>query len=457
MSKYRHLFAPSIAPSDEVPEGTRFRLYPQPPYAGRVREPETIRVSSPAGSIGPGPGDHRMYVVNPVGKRRPYGIARGPNGSPFLYLPPWEGAVRRPAMPGPDGHFDHLEPGTPAFELAHVYGCVQFVLDVWEGYFGRPIRWHFAPDYARLEISLFPELDNATAGYGFMEVGADISEADAYRPFSLNFDVLAHEVGHLIIYGEIGVPSYGVPPGEVFGFHESAADVAALVAVLHFESVIDELLRRSRGNLYSFNELNRFGELSENEQIRFASNPSTMADFAAGWDDEHDLSQPLTGALFDIFVDLFHENLLERGLISAEVEDLADQLERHPEYEPLIQALFDEAYADDAGGFRAALIDARDLMGGYLAAIWSRLAPDALDYAEVGAALLAVDRERTSGRYQRLIRNDLGWRGIGALRAGPRLVAPDAASHAISARTLTPRVGRYLPRLSYRERWAMSR
>jgi hypothetical protein len=172
---------------DPLTSGTRFKLFPQPSFAGPA-EAETVWVSSPVGSVGPGPQDDRMYVADPVGKRDPYGIALTPYGMPYPFLPPWDGPVYSPAAPGPDGHFDHLEVGTPEFEMAHTYGCVRFVLDVWEGYFGRPIEWHFSPHYERLEILLLPGWDNAHVGWGFMEVGGHTTEAGELRPFSLNFD-----------------------------------------------------------------------------------------------------------------------------------------------------------------------------------------------------------------------------------------------------------------------------
>jgi hypothetical protein len=194
-----------------------------------------------------------------------------------------------------------------------VYGTVRFVLDLWENYFGRPIEWHFRRDYERLELTILPFLDNAQAGYGFLEIGSATTEAGEVRPFSLNFDVLAHEVGHLIVYAEIGVPAPEAASAEYFGFHESAADLVALISVLHFDSVIDQLLESTSGNLYTLNELNRISELSETEQIRLASNPLKLSDFSAGWSDEHELAQPLTGAMFDILVDLFHEGLRVSG------------------------------------------------------------------------------------------------------------------------------------------------
>ena len=206
------------------------------------------------------------------------------------------------------------------------------------------------PQYEFLEVALLRPLNNATAGFGFMEIGSSITEAGEAHPFSLNFDVVAHELGHLIIYAEVGLPADDATDGEYFGFHEAAADLTSMVAVMHFDAVLDHLLETTHGNLYTFNELNRFAELSPHTQIRIASNDRKLSDFAAGWRDEHALSEPLTGAIFDILVDVFDENLLDRGLISPEVEDLLDQFERFPQYEGAIQSLFDEAYRGGAKG-----------------------------------------------------------------------------------------------------------
>ncbi len=127
--------------------GTKFKLFPQPPFLEAFREPETVYVSPPAGTVGPGPSDDRMYAVYPVGKTLHYGLHQSGSDGPFLYLPPWEGEALRPAIPDENGDFDHIEPGTPQFEAAHLYGTVRFALDVWEGYFDRRIGWHFGDGY----------------------------------------------------------------------------------------------------------------------------------------------------------------------------------------------------------------------------------------------------------------------------------------------------------------------
>ena len=420
--------------------GTRFKLYPQPGFLGDFGVPETVYISSPAGTIGPGPSDQRIYTVYPVGKPAPYGIVPSPQGQANILLPPWRGEVLAPAAPDAEGHFDYLASGTPQFEAAHLFGTVRFVLDIWERYLGRQITWHFAEHFDRLELTIQPSLNNALAGYGFIEVGGDW-KTGAYQPFSLNFDVIAHEVAHILLYGEIGLPDPELSRGEYWGFHESAADLVALVSALHFNSVVDELLLRTSGNLYMFNVLNRFCELSQEGQIRNAANDARLSQFVHGWSDEHLLSQPVTGAFFDIFVDIFHELLLDDGLIGPEVEDMSDRLLATPDYAPVMQALFDQAFNRNPDGFKEALLLARDLLGTYLADTWSQLNADDLNYTNVAKAFEQVDRELSGGRYQRLIRGNFDMRDIGHVQVGPQLAPHGKISHANSVRTLMPRGG----------------
>lgn len=419
--------------------GTRFHLFPQLPTLEQQNAPETVWVSSPAGSLMPGPADHRMYVIDPIGKEKPYGYYPGPGGSIEHYRPPWPGAVLDMAHPDSDGHFDHLEYGTYEFEQAHAFGSIRFTMDIWERYFERPLEWHFRDYYDRLEILFLRGLDNAFAGFGSVEIGSYTSKKTGdHVEFGLSFDILSHELGHLIIYNEIGLPGTVEVDGEYFGFHESAADMVALISLLHFDSAAVGLLENSRGNLYSYNRLNRFGEVSDNWQLRSAANNKTLYDYEAGWTYEHRLSQVLTGALFDTWVDVFHENLLEAGLISQSLEDLSDRMEGDPEYAAVIQPMFDRAYARNPGGFADALIASRDYMGFAMAALWERLSVETLDYADVYRTFVEVDHDMTGGRHGKIIHGNMRRRGIGIVKAGPRLMPPDEESHAFSDRTATP-------------------
>ena len=197
------------------------------------------------------------------------------------------------------------------------------------------------------------------------------------------------------------------------------------------------LLANTRGNLYALNKLNRLGELATHDQIRIVSNRLTLWDFVNGWSDEHDLGQPLTAALFDTMVDIFHELMKDRGLISEEIEDLSDQLEGSPAYEAVMQDIFDEVFENHPDEMREALADARDFIGVYLATAFSKLTPQ-LTYYDVADALQEAEQEVSGGRYQEVVAFNLWQRGIGQIPVGPRLTPPDEASHAFSVRTDVP-------------------
>ena len=393
-----------------------------------------------------------MRLIFPIDKRYSYGVNAGPLGTPKLDLPPYRGRIHRPVCPNDEGHFDTIPVDTPEFSEAHVFGTVRFVLDIWERYFGHPIEWHFARDYPQLEIVIAPRIDNSYAGYGFMEIGAHPTPDGALLPYALNFDVMAHELGHLIIYSTVGIPSPSGARGEYYGFQESAADTTALIACLHFESLLKHLLEETRGNLYTFNELDRFAELSENELVRLASNDVKLSQFSAGWEDEHPLSQPLTGALFDIGVDIFQELLVERGLIPLEIAEATRKVRDEPDRAEFVQPYFEAAYEGQYEAFRAVLVDARDYMGAALAETWKRLQADDFSYLDVALSLIEVDAAMSGGRFKRALVESFDWRDIGRATVGPRLKPPGPHSHTHSVRTITPDMVRDLPQMSYRER-----
>ncbi len=173
-----------------------------------------------------------------------------------------------------------------------------------------------------------------------------------------------------------------------------------------------------------FNELDRFAELSPHDQIRIASNDVKLSEFSAGWDDEHALSQPLTGAFFDIVVDIFQELLVERGLIPRDVAEETRRVRSEPEHAEVVQPYFDAAFAGQSDGFRAALMDARDYVGVALAETWKRLTADDFAYLNVATMFTAVDQMMSGGHHRRAIVESFDWREIGRATVGPRLKPP---------------------------------
>ena len=401
--------------------GTRFRVYPQAPVLASYREPITVELSPAAGSVGIGPHDHRMSVIEPLGKSESYGQQLLRDQARRLVLPPWRGPIGTPARPGPDGSFDHLQPGDPTFNQAHAYACIRLALDIWEKYLGRDIPWHFARQRSWLEIGLLGQAyDNGEVGRGWLELGYDISPDRPPHAFALNLDVIAHEIGHLIVYGILGEPDPARAGAEYAGFHEAFGDLSALLVAAQLEPVVDQVIERARGNLYGANELNRLAELSSTTQIRLASNDTRMSEFVLGWSDEHDLAEPLTGAVFDLLLDLYQAGLVERGLIPVGLAALSDSRGHLRAYAPIIQAEYDRWYPQAPQEFRQAFADARDRLGGWLAHVLQRLRRVEVTYVAVAQALLEADR-LTGGGFAQRIEANFAWREIGMVPLGPFL------------------------------------
>ena len=232
---------------------------------------------------------------------------------------------------------------------------------------------------------------------------------DNTRPYCLNFDVLAHELGHSIIFAEVGFPSQDTNTPEYGGFHESSGDLVALISSLHFNLVVDQLLHNTAGNLFTFNELARIGELDQVRQIRNAFNYERMSTVT---NESHDLSKPLTGAVFDTMVEVYQKELVKQQLISQALADRSYHGPDADEDDEIIQKEFGKAYKGREQKFKTALLVARDYLGKLLATSWSQLIPDHLSYATVVKTLLASDRSLTNGQHQDTIRDCFSWREI---------------------------------------------
>ncbi|GMG81507.1 hypothetical protein LNKW23_07200 [Paralimibaculum aggregatum] len=390
--------------------GTRFRLHPQSPVLEDFREPETVWLSSPRGSLAPGPSDRRMYALTPIAKR------------PYLDedCPPYCGPVHPPAMPGPDGHFDHVAPDSPAFLAVHMFGSIRRVLDIWEVYSGGPVPWHFQMSFPRLELIAHVPWRNAHFGSGYCECGEDADDAGVMRPFALNFDIIAHEVGHGLVFAIAGIPPVGTLTTDYLAFHESASDLVAIVSALHFESFVDHILRRTKGDLHAENELNRIGELSGTRQIRSASNALRLPDLAyRGKPPDqltghqiHELGQPLTGAFFDIGVEFFIARLVALGVVTPAEAALLREVQGVEDLDTAERARIRARYLQDPALFRRAIRDARDMLGLRLARSWHRLRPQNLHFGDVSRCFLISDRELSGSRYTENIRECFAWRGI---------------------------------------------
>lgn len=387
--------------SSEAPSlGTRFRVHPQAPFIPGYEEPETVWISTPPGRVGIGPEDHRMYVVDPL-------IPKAPYQRP--YFPPYTGDSYPPAEPGPDGHFDHIPTYTRQFMAAHAFACVRRVLDICESYLSREVPWFFLPTYERLEIVPHLGWTNAQSGYGFLELGEDDSR-DEPVPYALNFDVIAHETGHLVLFGTLGVPERGSPSVEYLAYHEFAADFISLIGLMHFDTALDRMLRRTKGNLFVSNELDRVAELIDEHQIRKASNSLKLSDVGR---EVHDLSRPFTGAMFDSLLEIFQLILLERGLASLDtrrIRSVRESLTQADVERELTGSKQD--YQIRHFAVKSALQEARDIVGDAFLRSWEALSPDTLSFRYAASAIVNRVEQGRGQRFADRVHDNFVWREI---------------------------------------------
>ena len=127
----------------------------------------------------------------------------------------------------------------------------------------------------------------------------------------------------------------------------------------------------------------------------------------------HDRSKPFGAALFDSLIEVHQALLFDRGLSDLDPRAFSD-LRR--EIDP---SEIERELAGDGSGYefrhfaiKAALGDARDIVGEALVRSWSALDPDDLDFGMAAEAfLVAVDGGR-GRRFAGQVEDCFGWREI---------------------------------------------
>lgn len=384
--------------------GTRFLIYPQLRTLEGFSDPETVYLDAAPGTIQVGPQDDGIYVVDAEDK-----VSYEDWGG----WPPYGGPRRPRAEPDADGHFDHITSEDDEFSSATVFATIRIVLTIWEHYLGRKVRWYFRDTYPRLEViprALVDPNKKASSKFGYIECGFKNPKTH-YGPFCQNFDVVAHEVGHMILKDVIGYPPYRTV--QLRAHEEACADLVAMIALLHFKSVVKYLLHETHGNLYSDNVLSRTGELNRTKQIRKAFNSKTMS--KAKWDSDPDnykyqLAQPFIGAAYDIFVEIYERHLIRldaipKGLAEDSRNPLGDEVLD-------LQPRFTKHFKKNEGAFERALLDARDDFAKLMVRTWTKTSMHDLAYPRVVENMVDADLELTRGKHVTIIRDSFFWREI---------------------------------------------
>jgi hypothetical protein len=383
--------------------------------------PRVVRVSPRPRTIKAGPEDSRVYVVDAI-RKKPY---RDLVTGDYLWRPPYprSGPRERPVRPSARGEFDHPRPGTRHFSAAAAYAAVRCVLEIWEYYLGRRLALVGKSRQRKLEI--IPRVtaigDNAWSGEWYIELG--FAARNPRQPYCENLDVIAHEMGHIILKHVIGPAPKGRLEFDRRAHDEAGADLVSLVTVLHFDRVIETVLAQTRGKLFSVNILSQIGEYQMGRSGRRAArllfqNKTMRAVARARRDgDKYLYARPLLGAAFDILVEIYEARLVRRGLIS---QDLADRsthatARRHR----AIRREFAAQFKDNPDGFADALREATADFARLLASAWRTARRTGVTFSRIASNLAAADRRLHRGRYATIIRRAFARRRI-AVRAARR-------------------------------------
>jgi hypothetical protein len=364
----------------------RFRIFLQPPYVPGFEQPVTVEIETPD-EIEAGPADSLLYVLD--AENKPAYRAQAPHQYQPFRGRPWKGKVNPVvARAGYDGHFDHLAPDDPAFPAASVYAVARHVLNFWNRIFdavkgseefrdaaedSQITSWHHRQEFLEEgenpkfagSLQLIPRCASAgsRSGYGYVEVGRD-NPGHRYRdrqdgPERLtyqrgamwqNFDVIAHEMGHAILFKRIGFPAaakgfrswFAIPDAEFLAFHEAMADLVAILSLLDIKEARKFFLTRRGG----IDLVAGIGELSKLDEpgflpIRSARNKVEYPGLMQFQNDKaHDNSMSLTGAAFDSLLRIYALRTRE----DADIEEA-----------------------------ESALVQARDVVAKSLARLWAHL------------------------------------------------------------------------------------
>jgi len=377
--------------------------------------PRVVRVAPRPGTIKAGPEDGRIYVVDAL-RKKPY---RDPVTAAYLWRPPYPKSKprERRVRPGPRGDFDYLKPGTREFSAATAYASVRCVLEIWEYYLGRRVSLVGTSGQRKLEI--VPRVtaigDNAWSGEWYIELG--FADRNPRQPYCENFDVIAHEMGHIILKHVIGPTPKGPLEFERRAHDEAGADLVSLVSILHFDRVVDAALAQTKGKLFSRNILSRIGEYridgsGRRRAGRFFFQNQTMRAVARARRNQNKYvyARPLLGAAFDILVEIYEARLVRRGLIGQRLADRSTHATARGH--PAIRREFAAQFKLNPDGFADALREATADFARLLAAAWRMARRTGVTFSRVASNIAAADARLNRGRYGETIRRAFTRRGI---------------------------------------------
>jgi hypothetical protein len=248
------------------------------------------------------------------------GLASGPTSARFAVVdydghsetlaPPARWDPKQDTFLGPDSKpLDRTNTQPQQFHQVNVWAILQRALDFFESGFGlgRRVPWGF--DGNRLIVvphagpgeNAFYDRDSKSLQFYYFD-------RDEERIFTcLSTDIVHHEFGHAVLDGIRPYFIEAVPP-ETGAFHEFTGDLTAILIALRNTAFRKGLIDETKGDLGKESTLSRVAEqfgrhVQDKPYLRSARNELTMKDIA-GDQRPHYMSQVLTGAMFDILIQL---------------------------------------------------------------------------------------------------------------------------------------------------------
>jgi hypothetical protein len=304
------------------------------------------------------------------------------------------------AQPDEQGNYLY-PPGTPEFDQVNAFYYTTMTLRMYERYTQRPLPWAFSDEV----LDVDPHAGNdANAFYNEHEqwLGFQLfvpTPGAASISTAQSADIVSHEAGHAVLDGlrDYYNESFGLGTA---AFHESFGDMTAVLVALHDDSLLRQLLTRTKDNLQLDNFIAEIGE-----QLSGSLSARTPDDF------DHTIY--LRNAINKLIALPFND-LVYRPL------DPVEQLGRQPHnYSRLFTGAFYDALIaiyehqrKTAATPHIALTRARDILGKLLITAVECGPVGELQFADMAKAFLAADQLLHQGTYAALLIDVFQKRGI---------------------------------------------
>jgi hypothetical protein len=363
-----------------------------------------------------------LEVSPPAGEVRAWQDDPGPPPSkrtPILRPKPDLGRAPLPvgivgAVPAPTSD----QPGTDDFRYWNLAEALRRAADFWGPLLPAGTAWH--PTVGPALRATLDEGDDLNAYYDrsglkfFHHTAAGITVYSGESP-----DVVCHETGHAVL-DALQPRLWNVASAETAAFHESFADISAILSNLQLESLRAEVITETRGRLARSSALSRLAE-QLGWAIRLVAPTAVDPDCLRNAANQFFYRDPVTLPPSAPAAALSSEpHSFSRVFTGAFLRCLAGVFRSQPNH--------------DAAGLRQASIDLGQLL---VAAVTAAPVAPAY-YAQVAAHLVAADHELFNGRYGRPLRAAFVRHGILSPESAAGLTASAMAPHVAAIVSASP-------------------